>query len=63
MRTWAETAFIVHNPLGLQNASVFPDKLFLVRMRAAILQNLADTAIREAIACCIHVLRVGNGFI
>jgi hypothetical protein len=62
MRTWAETAFIVHNPLGLQNASVFPDKLFLVRMRAAILQNLADTAIREAIACCIHVLRLGKGF-
>ena len=36
----------------------FPRKTLLVRMRAAILQTLADTAIREAIACCIHVLRV-----
>ena len=58
MRIWAETVFILHNSLGLHNTSVFPEKLFLVRMRAAILQNLADTAIREAIACCIHVLRV-----
>jgi hypothetical protein len=58
MRIWAETAFILQNPLGLQNTSVFPEKLLLVRMRAAILHTLADTAIREAIACCIHVLRV-----
>ena len=58
MRLWAETAFILQNPLGLQNTSVFPEKLLLVRMRAAILHTLADTAIREAIACCIHVLRV-----
>ena len=42
----------------LQNVSLFPYKLFLVRMRAAILQDLADTGIREAIECCIHVLRV-----
>jgi hypothetical protein len=58
MRIWAETAFILQNALGLQNTSVFPEKLFLVRMSAAIMQNLADTGIREAIACCIHVLRV-----
>jgi hypothetical protein len=63
MRIWAETVFILHNPLGLQNKSVFPEKLFLVRMRAGILQNLADTAIREAIACCIHILRLGKGFV
>jgi hypothetical protein len=56
MRIWTETEFILHNPVGLQNTSVFPDKLFLVRIRAVILQNLADTAIRETITCCIHVL-------
>ncbi len=59
----AETAFIREESGLLQNVSLFPYKLFLVRMSAAILQNLADTAIREAIACCIHVLRVGKGFI
>ncbi len=47
----------------ISKESVFPKKVSLVRMSAAILINLADTAIREATACCIHVLRVVNGFI
>ena len=59
----AAIAFNTRKSGLLQNASLFPYKLFLVRMSAAILQNLADTAIKEAIACCIHVLRVVNGFI
>ena len=60
---WAETAFTVKSACAWENASLLASKLFLVRMSAAILQNLADTAIREAIACCIHVLRLGKGFI
>lgn len=54
----AEIAFIRDESGLLQNVSLFPYKLFLVRMRAAILQDLADTGIREAIECCIHVLHV-----
>jgi hypothetical protein len=58
MRMSAEIAFIRQESRLLQNASPFLSKVLLVRMSAAILFNLADTAIREAIACCIHVLRV-----
>jgi len=60
---WAEIADISEKSVSLQNTSLFVYKVFLVCMSAAILQNLADTAIREAIACCIHVLRVGKDFI
>ncbi len=59
----AEIAFIREEFRLLQNVSLFPYNLFLVRMSAAILQDLLDTGIREAIACCIHVLRVGKGFL
>ena len=58
MRMSAEIAFIRDESGLLQNVSLFPYKLFLVRISAAILQDLADTGIREAIECCIHVLRV-----
>jgi hypothetical protein len=59
----AEITFISKESGLLQNTSLFPKKVSLVRMSAAILINLADTAIREATVCCIHVLRVVNGFI
>jgi hypothetical protein len=54
----AEIAFIRQESRLLQNVRLFLSKVLLVRMSAAILFNLADTVIREAIACCIHVLRV-----
>ena len=45
----AEIAEISQESVGLENASLFPQKVFLVRMSTVILFNLVDTGIREAI--------------
>jgi hypothetical protein len=59
----AAIAFFCQESCLLENSSVLNERFSLVRMSAAMAFNLADTCIREAIACCTHVLRVGKGFI